>query len=266
MDRRWMIVKRTFDLNLVFDSYEELYQKLSTSFLGEVSFLVESLHLKPYVALSGGYDSRLILAVVSHVVSAVRTYTHVFPGMKPGDFKIPKAIAPKNNFLRPGKYSPKLETIFDQHSGKHAVDADRYFFSHQQWQSFREEDVCIRGGVLEFAGKSPAHLYERLPELNYEDKENARVFNYALSDFRDFQIAATEKYFEYGKHHPLKAEFHKRYYLDQRIAGWLSYIEQSLTLTKPVSYNLGNSIYQYNLMKSIPSNMMSVKGFHVDFI
>ncbi|MDM9631143.1 hypothetical protein [Robiginitalea aurantiaca] len=262
----WGIRYRQLELNYRFDSYEDLYNDLSESFLNEVSYLVLKLKLKPLVALSGGYDSRLILAIASTVKKDVRSYTHVFPSMKISDYKIPKAISSENLFIKPSVFKKNLQTLFDQHSGIHARDADRFFFSHQQWQSFNENQVCLRGGILELAGESSAHLYERLPDLKFQNEEDTRIFNYALSDFRNFQIQATKKYATYCSNHPLRTHFHKKYYLDQRIGGWLSYIEQSLTLAKPLSHNLGNSIYQINLMKSIPSNMMSVKGFHLDFI
>lgn len=248
------------------NDYESLYNELCDSFINEILYLKNVLKLKINVALSSGYDSRLIYAIVSSCSNEFASYTHVFPSMKPSDYRIPQHINASNHFIHPNRFDSRKLELYDLHSGLHAVDTDRILFAHGQWDGFKSDEVSLRGGILELAGKSPAHLYDKLPELRFTNQEDSKSFSFAMHDFRPFQMEALRQYFDYGKTHSLLTSFNKQYYLDQRLAGWLSYIEQSLTITNTLSYHPGNSVYQINLMKNFPENILKVKGFHIDFI
>lgn len=263
---RWEIKYRAYHQDYSKQSYETTYEALKDSLENEMRFLAEKKNAHLHIALSGGYDSRLILALAMTVGCEFSCYTHVFATMKLSDYSIPPQISTHHRYIAAKKEDNQRKQRFDLQNGLHARDMDRLLFSRGQWDGFETDDYCIRGGVLELAGHSSAHLYDRVVELGFEDID-ARLFNYALKDYRHFQIDSLTELFRVQQKHPLTGfDFHKNYYLNQRIAGWLSYIETGLDLIKGTSYHLGNSIYQINLMNSLPERVKKVKGFHLDYI
>lgn len=262
----WILTARRFSIDRSELSYEDLYNELKNSLENEIKFLATKKKLNLHIALSGGYDSRLILALAMSSGCQFECYTHTIASMKVSDYTIPPLLCSRHRYIKGSKEQPERLRLFDQQNGMHALDNDRLLFSFGQWDEFKAEDVCLRGGILELAGHSQAHLYDRVENRSFEDID-ARLFNYALKDYRPFQIDSMIEFFRFQRQEPLTGfDFNKIYYLNQRIAGWLSYIETGLDLLPSKSYNLGNSIYQINLMNSLPENVKKYKGFHIDYI
>ncbi len=244
--------------------YDEIYQRLANAFENEIMYI--SKFFKINVALSSGYDSRLIYALCKKILGKeICSYTHDFASIKISDREIPSKINPTNKLIHPKKTNKLLLQAFDKQTGGHVMDSDRNFYANGQWNGFSKTDVCLRGGILELSGISPAHLEHRIKPFVRKDIDFKTAL-FSLNDFRDFQLSSLKKYFESYYEHQNNANYLKQYYLDQRICGWLSYIELGLDLNESTSINLGNSINAINLMLSIPRPMMEIKGFHLDYI
>lgn len=245
--------------------YTVLFEKFEQAIKNEMLFI--SKKYRVHVALSGGYDSRLIYSVANTTLkSDFSSYTHLYPSMVLSDKYIPEQFAINHRSIQRSKFKKEKLELIDKHSGKHVLDADRLFFAYQQWDSFGEQDTCIRGSILELAGKSSAHLYDKVPELNH-DEYDANLILWAMNDFREFQLHALKEYFEVvntNEHFEIDAM--KRFYWEQRVGGWLSYIEQSLDILPCKSFQICNSLYVINLFLQIPPSLMKVKSLHVDFM
>ena len=244
--------------------YDDIYSLLAKALENEIKYISKSYTVN--VALSSGYDSRLIFAICKKMlVNGVSTYTHNSPSIKISDLEMPSKINPTNKLIQPKRIDKLLLDIFDKQTGNHVIDADRDFYAKGQWRDFSKNDICLRGGMLELAGISPAHLGDRIcPFIQEEIDYKTALFS--LKDFRKFQLDSLKKYFQLYYEHKNETNYLKQYYLDQRISGWLSYIELGLDLNESTSIHLGNSMQVINLMISIPKPMMEIKGFHLDYI
>lgn len=249
---------------LSLSNYTEVYDKLAARLENEILYLSKNYNVN--VALSGGFDSRLIFSVAKKVLAnRVKTYTQYYPSIKSADTIIPKALDPNNNLIMPRKLDTERQNRFDEFNGWHVKDADRQFYARGQWDSFTANDVCIRGGVLELAGISGAHLEGRIKPFKSPEYD-AKTVLYSLKNYDDLQMKSLEAYFSFYYEHELNFNYLKRFYLDQRIGGWLSYIESGLDLVEAHSIHLGNSANTIALMLQIPLEMMQIKGFHIDYI
>lgn len=146
-------------------------------------------------------------------------------------------------------------------------DADCGFYGRGQWDFLQKGIVAVRGGILELAGirAGGSHMESRYD--NFEDpSSDAKLFLYALKEFKNFQHDSFKEYMEMYSKRNSSLRWSKQFYLDQRISGWLSYIELGLDLLDGDSLHLGNSEYSINLMLSLPLKNMKVKGFHIDEI
>jgi hypothetical protein len=260
------------NLNLKSLEYAEIQQKselettrlLSESLRSEARFILQNYE-KTWVALSAGYDSRLIYSIFSKLNSNVVSYTHIFTGMTLADSQIPSEINNNNTKIYPEFINKKLRQTYDERTGYSVNDADRNFFAKGQWKFLKKNEVVVRGGILELAGISSAHLEDKFDDFGSAESD-AKLFLYALKDYRKFQHDSLSEYLNHYIERGSKLKWSKQLYIDQRIAGWLSYIELGLDLVDGTSLHLGNSEYTINLMLSLPLKNMKVKGFHIDEI
>jgi len=224
---------------------------------------IQSKFKQVYVALSAGYDSRLIYSVFTSQDIKIKTYTHLFSSMSLEDAKIPARVNPENIKIFPKKYDAKKSLKFTNRIKNTVSDADKGFYSRGQWDFLREDEVVVRGGVLELAGLSSAHLEGRFENFG-ESSADGKLFLYALKDFRQAQHDSMADYINLYLKRNSNIRWSKQLYIDQRIAGWLSYIELGLDLIKGTSIHLGNSEYMINLMLSQSLKNMKIKSFHLD--
>ena len=127
---------------ITYSDYEYIYELLSTRLENEISYLGKKFNI--IVALSGGFDSRLIYSIAKKMNgNKVNTYTHVFPSMKNSDREVPSQINKNNRFIHPKKFDEEKLKLFDYYCGYHVKDMDRDFYSRGQWNEFSKNDVLI---------------------------------------------------------------------------------------------------------------------------
>lgn len=258
-------IEKKFLLLKTSTKYEEIFDQLERLLINEILYISKSF--KVNVALSSGYDSRLIYSIAKSALhDQFRSYTQMIPNMTGSDYKIPGHISNVHLNIKRKNYSSSRLKLIDSHSGKHVLDSDRLYYCYGQWDNFTSQDACIRGSILELAGKSSAHLYKEVPPLT-DSVFDSKIYLYSLGDFRNFQLDSLNEYFEWTcSTHPLEIESKKRFYWEQRVGGWLSYIEQSLDLLPCTSLHIGNSLECINLFISLPPDLMKIKSFHIDFM
>ncbi|MGI6706296.1 MAG: hypothetical protein ACOX6S_08595 [Clostridia bacterium] len=106
-----------------------------------------------WLPLTAGYDSRLFLAIVKESGVEAKAFTQKHIRISGADKELPPCLAKevgiKHFWIAEKGFSRRYLKTYDEHTGKHAMDRDRYLFSHKQWDGFRKDDLILRGGIFE---------------------------------------------------------------------------------------------------------------------
>jgi hypothetical protein len=226
-----------------------------------------------WLALSAGYDSRLLLAAARYAGVPVKTYTQVYPGISQADLTLPpelaRAVGFTHSFISEGQFREELAAMHDRHTAGHSVDRDRRFISHGQFDWCRRDDVLLRGGAL---GAGKAVFWRKFPmeesrptapdvetimrRSGYEGATEGHPLVSTLGEWIDWTHRTP---------HP-ELDWRDRLYLEQKLGGWLSSIEQGLDLIDAVSLQPANSGSYYAHVLQVPPEKRRTGQHHVDLI
>ncbi len=226
------------------------------------------------LALSAGYDSRLLLAAARYAGVPVKTYTQVYPGISQADLTLPpelaRAVGLTHSFYSEGTFREDLAAMYDRHTAGHSVDRDRHFISHGQFDWGRRGDtLLLRGGAL---GAGKAVFWRKFPREESRptlpDVETmVRRFGYEGATEGHPLVSALGEWIDWTHRtpHP-ELDWRDRLYLEQKLGGWLSSIEQSLDLIDAVSLQPANSGSYYAHVLQVPPAKRCTGQHHVDLI
>lgn len=203
------------------------------------------------LALTAGLDSRTSYAVLRSSGIPFSTMTMRNPRISIADRTIPELIAKRHHihhkFIVGHEYSAARCQQYDQHTDATVFDGDRYFYSYGTFEGLGV-DYLIRSGCWEIGRK---YFHRQLSGLDlqeiYEQPEKL------LQRFRTYcntraSSQGVKLWAAWRLQHKLAIDWRDLFYRDQRLAGWLSSIEQSLDLIAPVSIHPVNSDYFYGLL------------------
>jgi hypothetical protein len=162
--------------------------------------------------------------------------------MSVADRKMPAQLSKKYNiphhFLRKGGYDVQRYEAYGAFTGFNSLGADAEFYATGQFDQIPNNAVVIRSGLFE-AGQSYAR------SIAGSDKESfiRGIKSYYRDSFKDpVQEAAFNEWLDYQDKHPMcGVDIRDRFYLEQRLNGWASAIEQSLDINEFVSIQIANS-------------------------
>jgi len=263
-------------------NYEEVLDELQTYFttaIQNVSRISDRLRLP----LTGGYDSRTLLAVALHAGVPVSTFTHGHTNLAFADLTLPPKIAETvgldHVLYEGGEYSQELADMYDRHTAGHSVDRDRFYFAHNYFEWCRKGDMILRGNCFEigrgFRERYPVEQYgPELPDAEAIINEfRVRGFKYAGRDPAGFfpppLCQAMEDWVTWSESIPPEdMDWRDRFFLDQRLAGWLSSIEQSLDLIDADRFYAANSHRFCALVLQIPEQkrLLRLPTHQIDLI
>jgi len=222
-----------------------------------------------WLPLTAGYDSRLLLAIMKEAGVEAKTFTQNHRRISYADKGFPpflaKEIGLKHYWIAEKGFSRRYLKTYDEHTGKHAVDGDRYLFSHRQWDGFQKDDLILRGGIFEvgrccywdrfhaYPIATPNQILDGLYGL-YKGKKYPHIM--ALSQWIQW-ITQTNDYW---------LDWRDRFYIEQIAAGWLSAIEQSLDLTACERFYPANAQDTIAILLSIPEDKRFAFSHHTDLI
>jgi len=258
-------------------TYDEILEKLTEKF--RVSLLnVSNLNKRVFLPLTGGRDSRLLLAACRYAGISIETYTAERPNISNADvkfpFKLSKASGYRHSFIKMKKsqFSKEKEKLYDYHTAGNIDDIDRKRFSHGQWDMFSKDDLILRGGAFEI-GRCIYWTYmdsnfDIVNIINGTDVGKTLIKKNGLGyDPQSFHAAAVPEWMEWVKQTPTEGlDWRDRYYLEQRVAGWLSSVEQSLDLTGAERYYLVNCHDIMSLLLSFPVEIRKSDKHFTDLI
>jgi hypothetical protein len=209
-----------------------------------------------YLPLTAGLDSRTVLAAARAAGISPITYTFNKPGISQADRELPPQLAENlgldHHLLERGRYSANRRALFDAHSAAHCVDIDRKYYAHGQWQEWADDGIILRGGCFEFG----RNYYDS--ELPQGFSESATALHHALgrnwwAKSQPLVQQGLAKWLAWAGANPeSRLDFRDRLYLEQRLGGWLSSIEQALDITGTERIHTANSTLVYSLLNIVP--------------
>lgn len=182
------------------------------------------------VPLTGGYDSRTLLALLENSGFDYTTFTLGHDNISKDDVNLPPLIAKKigksyNYFERKGKISLKRIKEYDIHSGYMAFDEDRKFYAYHQYPEGDKKVAILRANIWEVAW---GYYYTKLQNFNCSIEGFEKKY-INIRERMDMNKSLNE-WILYAKNDNQNINFANRFYWEQRMGCWLSSIEQSLTI------------------------------------
>lgn len=233
-----------------------------------------------WIPLSAGYDSRLLLAAALKAGVNIKTYT-----MKKSlttslgipntslpsyaDMTLPSKIAKlaevEHKWIDIKEFSNEKLDLIDKHTYKSTLENDRIYFARGQWDWTTDQDIILLGQVLEVGSCQYYDLLKKSPDN--ETVEIIEKFNLRIDSAKYEGILAYSKWVDYYNYvYSEQIDWRDRFYLEQRLSGWLRAGQQGLDLVK------GERIHVYNTQRilcaalSLPHHKRKNKEFIKDLI
>lgn len=224
-----------------------------------------------WLPLTAGYDSRLLLALASNIGLPIKTFTQITKGMTKADRTYPpllsRLVGAEHIFIRPQRESTQLRELFDRHSAAQALGVvDRHFYAKKQWAWVSELDVVLRGLCFETGRCNYHRLFPPFLESSISQRASL-VMNAIGEKPTGYVLSSLAEYFSWLARWPQeKIDWRDRFYIEVRLAGWASCMEQALDLLPGTLFHCANSKKFYGLVLSVPIEKRCKSLHHVDII
>jgi hypothetical protein len=175
--------------------------------------------------LTGGHDSRTLLAAAVAAGVEIEAYTLEHPTISSADRDLPpllaRAAGVPHRYIRMGPAADigKL-ALWDAHTAGMAVDADRELFATGQLDEIAGFDFDL--GDFYEVGRG---YYDHVLPANPPDVAAA-----LLQELPSPRAEDVREWVEWTRRHPAELDWRDRFYLEQRLGGWLAAIDQGLDL------------------------------------
>jgi hypothetical protein len=264
-------------------SYDAILDELQERLLSALRPLTHRARTV-WVPLSAGYDSRLVLALVLFAKIPVKTYTMkkvnvwnrsrtntpVSSYVSRADMTLPSRIAREvgleHRWIFKGRFNKDALDLFDHHTGGHTLENDRVYFSHGQWDWVQPSDLILRGQVFEVGH---CHYWKRFPNglpIGLMPSPSAIIEGFGLENHSVHAQGIRAWVSWASEASPAAIDWRDRMYIEQRIAGWLSPLEQAVDLTLAERFYVVNSTRTFGLLTAIPEEKRLSRTHHVDLI
>jgi hypothetical protein len=251
-------------------TYHEALNTLQRSLVTSLSRLRKSDEAI-WLPLTAGVDSRLILAAARQADLSLTTFTQQYPLMESADRQLPPLLARelgyKHRQLRPGRFSRTRRALFDAHTAGECVDGDRRFFAHGQWEMIPAPALILRGGVFELGR---CYFHRKFPEPDARDLVELIATRFHFGEFHPtstVHLAGITEWVEWtARTSQPGLDWRDRLYLEQRIAGWVSSIEQALDLTSYTRAYIANCHAYMTTVLTLPETARRTGQHHIDLI
>lgn len=222
-------------------STDEKCEKLAAMLVNGVKNIYEYGKKDIWSALTGGKDSRLVLAALLKAEIPFSCYTAWHENISASDKKAPSQLAEKFGmpymFVKRGKTDKNLLADYDNFTLKNIDGADKMFYARGQFSKIPQNAVVIRSGIFEAAqnyarttaGNTPKTFADGMKKY-YKELENSEKQQKALSAW----LETVEK--NPARH----IDIRDRFYIEQRVGVWTAAIEQSLDMNDFVSVQIAN--------------------------
>lgn len=249
-------------------SDREVTDRTSKYLLSLVKSLKGSRLLVP---LSAGLDSRLIASIVKSANLDFSTYTFLkensltsndvvkTSAVSYSDLTLPHIISELLNvphkYITPKEFNLTLYENYVRFSDGLVHENDLVYYAKSQWDQLDKNRIILLGQVAELGS---LYYSELLADIDSSDGsadqlESAlnRVFNPEGHSVVSLSINSYCKYLHSTKYlFPDAVKLSERIYLEQRLAGWCSNLQQSLDITGTTRIHLFSSKVMISLFLS----------------
>ena len=256
------IVRRRFE-----GTYDDTLAFLETSLRTVLRGLAER---QPRVvqSLTGGYDTRVLLAATRREGLGFPTFTWDIAGQSKADRDLPPVLARDagvpHRVIRRRRYNEESLRMFDEHTALHTADLDRELVPWDQYEELPANATIILGnlfavGAMYFYGKLPAH-----PDSVVESIERAYDFarNHAESTAHRDGIRDWAEWIE--AHPEPSMDWRDRFFWEQYQAGWCAAAEQGQDLINAEFISPLNCEAMLAAVLNIDANKRYGKQWEVD--
>jgi hypothetical protein len=195
---------------------------------------------KIWLALTAGTDSRITLAALLKMNIPFSTYTFHHEAISRGDKNIPLKLADKYGFdhiiikRAYSKADKKLLRKYDEHTFYGIDDADRKFYGYGQYAQIPDDAITIKS-VFEICR---GFYYKKI--RTQEDFERKIRAHYPDIDTYSNYHESIDMWFKWANENTNHMDIRDRFYMEERIGGWLSALQQSLDMFPMVQIQITN--------------------------
>lgn len=212
----------------------------------------------PWLGLTAGFDSRLMLTIALDAELEVRPYTRLTERMTVADRILPRLIAKQTgvrHWLMPETASRKAmkarRELLTRHAAGHVSDGDaRPFLT-----GARDGMSGVTFGGHGFAIAGGFNDWRSFPERMPPPPEAAALLMRSMGEPLNSPAAAgLAEGFAWAEAHPqLHLDWRDRLFLEQRQAGWLASKEQLFDLTRLERFPILNAATVYARILGLPA-------------
>lgn len=209
-----------------------------------------------WLGLSGGFDSRLMLAIARRAGLDIKTFTRVTSRMSVADRVLPPRLARQAGyphiFVRQSSKETVRAKIVAEHTAGHVSDGDAQPFL----QGVRDGLAGISFGGHGFSVASGFRNLAILPATISDPVGGARLIAELFKEsVSSGAIAGIQDWLTWAIDHPqAHLDWRDRFFIEQRQAGWLSSKEQLYDLTPLERFAVLNASQMHALLLGLPAD------------
>jgi len=196
-----------------------------------------------WLGLTGGLDSRLLLAAASKARIPIRTYTQEYRALPYGggrraslslaDRLLPKQLAAAvgldHVLIRAGRFDEEKAALFDAHCARSSLEAGaRHYYASGQYEFGDPGDIILTGNCIP-VGRCA--YWRRFADIHVPDAEKLAAVFGERGDSRTALLL--DEWIKWADQSPQPGlDWRDRFEIEQREAGWVSDSVQAMELAE----------------------------------
>jgi hypothetical protein len=197
-----------------------------------------------FVQLSGGIDSRLVLAATHAAGVRFTAYTNDKPdAISKPDRTLPprlaRALGVEHRLIEPRPSDQRRLALFDLHTAGHTFETDRRYVACRQWDQIPPSALVLTGNNWEVGRGAYFDLFDA--SLPPGDSELG-IF---LAEWLEWVRATPDP----------TLDWRDRLRIEQNVAGWLSSLEQGVDISGRQRIALATCEDVFSLLLSLPEDV-----------